>query len=212
MTKEKSSSTSFRSRDLRVPPVSMGPARYTSCAMLLDIFEHLLNVLIATAYTAVIDHRFNLNDTVVTKNFSKKKTEAQHGTPFMDLWHWELGSYLIAPDVVSYSSMRSFPQGTKDFFFAALIVCLFVFLGAMWCECNAVFFQMAIYLSQFFPPNPSSAATSERWVGKSKPRVGQGSTELLRFMRSTAVGVHGYRTQYRKAHYVVRLISTMVRS
>ena len=35
LLQSKSSSTSFRSRDLRVPQVSMGPARYTSCAMLL---------------------------------------------------------------------------------------------------------------------------------------------------------------------------------
>ena len=39
LLQSKSSSTSFRSRDLRVPQVSMGPARYTSCAMLLH--DHL---------------------------------------------------------------------------------------------------------------------------------------------------------------------------
>ena len=92
----------------------------------------------------------------VTKNSAKKKTKVQHGTPFMGLWTLEPGSnwgYLIAPDIVSYStrakiSTRSFPEGTKYFLFfvfAVLIVCLFFSSGRCGASATRFFFAMAIY-------------------------------------------------------------------
>lgn len=129
----------------------------------------------------------------VTKNSAKKKTKVQHGTPFMGLWTLEPGSnwgYLIAPDIVSYStraktSTRSFPEGTKYFlFFFCGSDRLFVFfLGAMWCECNAVFFRNGHiqYFPSSYPPSPPPPPPPPSAdVGKIKPRVRQRSTEVFR--------------------------------